>query len=417
MALEIQMPQLGLTMKEGLITEWKKKEGDKVAKGEVIYSVENDKATVDVEAQGGGILARIIVREMVTVPVGTIVGLIAAPGEKLETAAPAAPAKTAPKPAEAKPEASAAAATPAAATPAAAMTAALPGDGFVLASPLARQNAESLGIDLARVRGTGPEGAVLGRDLQNTDAIPLAGRGKAAAESRPLPMPSLAQGSEVALTRIQRVAAERMTESWTNIPQFTLYDEADAGMLLELAGRFKKEGSPVSLTVILAKLLAIAAERQPLLNATWLGGGKVRTYATANVNIAVDTPEGLVVPVLRACASRGFMALGKEMKEIAEKAKAKSLGPEDYEGGTITLSNLGMFGIARFRAIINPPQTAILAVGRISEKVVRGAEGFEARKFIEYSITADHRAVDGAYAARFMASLKALIENPVRAMD
>ena len=412
MALEIQMPQLGLTMKEGLITEWKKKEGDKVAKGEVIYSVENDKATVDVEAQGVGILARIIVREMVTVPVGTIVGLIAAPGEKLETAAPAAPAKTAPKPAEAKPETSATATMPAAA-----MTAAPPGDGFVLASPLARQTAESLGIDLARVRGTGPEGAVLGRDLQNTDAIPLAGRGKAAAESRPLPMPSLAQGSEVALTRIQRVAAERMTESWTNIPQFTLYDEADAGMILELAGRFKKEGSPISLTVILAKLLAIAAERQPLLNATWLGGGMVRTYATANVNIAVDTPEGLVVPVLRACASRGFIALGKEMKEIAEKAKAKSLGPEDYEGGTITLSNLGMFGIARFRAIINPPQTAILAVGRISEKVVPGAEGFEARKFIEYSITADHRAVDGAYAARFMASLKALIENPVRAMD
>lgn len=412
MALEIQMPQLGLTMKEGLITEWKKKEGDKVAKGEVIYSVENDKATVDVEAQGVGILARIIVREMVTVPVGTIVGLIAAPGEKLETAAPAAPAKTAPKPAEAKPETSATATMPAAA-----MTAAPPGDGFVLASPLARQTAESLGIDLARVRGTGPEGAVLGRDLQNTDAIPLAGRGKAAAESRPLPMPSLAQGSEVALTRIQRVAAERMTESWTNIPQFTLYDEADAGMILELAGRFKKEGSPISLTVILAKLLAIAAERQPLLNATWLGGGMVRTYATANVNIAVDTPEGLVVPVLRACASRGFIALGKEMKEIAEKAKAKSLGPEDYEGGTITLSNLGMFGIARFRAIINPPQTAILAVGRISEKVVQGAEGFEARKFIEYSITADHRAVDGAYAARFMASLKALIENPVRAMD
>ncbi|PKL06888.1 MAG: hypothetical protein CVV53_02020 [Spirochaetae bacterium HGW-Spirochaetae-9] len=410
MALEVMMPQLGLTMKEGLITEWKKKKGDAVVRGEVIFAVENDKATVDVEAQGDGILASILVEEMVTVPVGTIVATIAAPGEKVTAAPGVAVAKPA-----APQSVQAAWSAPEAKPAAKAVAKPVLSDGFVLASPFARQSAESLGINLAEVRGTGPEGAVLGRDLPKTDSMQAASV-KPAFEPQRSPAPT-ESNTERSLSRIQRVAAERMTESWTTIPQFTLYDDADAAQMLSLADRFKKAGDPVSLTVILAKLLAAAAERHPLLNATWLGEGKVRSYAIANVNVAVDTSEGLVVPVLRACASRGFKDLGIDMKAIAEKARNKALSSEDYEGGTITLSNLGMFGIARFRAIINPPQTAILAVGRISEKVVQGASGFETRKFIEYSITADHRVVDGACAARFMATLKSFIENPVLMLD
>jgi len=277
MALNIQMPQLGLTMKEGLIAEWKKKVGDPVAKGDVIFSVENDKATVDVEAQGSGILAAITVEEMVTVPVGTVVGLIAAAGEKIEaetakvqaaqpgktdapaaSAAPAAPVKTAPLAdhrSSADPSAVPAATTPAKAAPLQQKTP--PADGFVLASPLARQTAEALGINLAEIRGTGPEGAVVGRDLLRAEPAPLPAYEKpkvpekAASE---ITQPLAEDGKVVRLSKIQMISAERLTESWRTIPQFTLYDEAEAEAILELAAEFKQKGEPVSLTVILAKL-------------------------------------------------------------------------------------------------------------------------------------------------------------------
>ncbi len=410
MALNIQMPQLGLTMKEGLIAEWKKKVGDPVAKGEVIFSVENDKATVDVEAQGSGVLAAINVEEMVTVPVGTVVGVIAAAGEKIDAA-------------NAKPQAPQKAAAPAGAADSAptAAKAAPPSqkqpqtDGFVLASPLARQAAETMGINLAEVRGTGPEGAVVGRDLPRAELTspPAYEKQKAPDRTAPAAIQGAAEeGKVIKLSKIQMISAERLAESWRTIPQFTLYDEADAEAILELAAEFKQKGEPVSLTVILAKLLAHAAESHPLVNGSWLGDGKVMSYSKVNVNIAMDTPEGLVVPVLRDCGGRGFKALGTDMKALAEKAKAKALSPSDYEGGTITLSNLGMFGIKRFRAIVNPPQTAIIAVGAISDRLVPGEEELETYRAIEYSITADHRVVDGAYAARFMATLKSLIEDP-----
>ncbi len=380
-----------------------------------------------------GVLAEIIVGEKDTVPVGTIVALIAAPGEAVtkRTKAAADSAQTGKN----GTAVTAAAASPAAA-PQAAVSRTSPAvssqagilasrrelkDGFILASPLARKSADSLGINLAELRGTGPEGAVIARDLPALDTG-SAYRGRAAGgQSQTAAAESAAMASgayeDVDFTRIRGVAAERMTESWTTIPQFTLYDEADAGMILRIAERFKKNGEPVSLTVILAKLLAHAAAAHPLVNGSWMGGGCVRTYSSININIAMDTPDGLVVPVLRDCAGRGFKALGADMKALAEKAKTKSLAATDYEGGTITLSNLGMFGIKRFRAIVNPPQTAILAVGALSDKIVAVDKGFEARKFIEYSITADHRAIDGAYAARFMAALKKLIENPLSIMD
>ncbi|MDX9784161.1 MAG: dihydrolipoamide acetyltransferase family protein [Spirochaetia bacterium] len=430
MALNIQMPQLGLTMKEGLIAEWKKKVGDPVAKGDVIFSVENDKATVDVEAQGSGILATIDVEEMVTVPVGTVVGVIAEAGEKLETKTVTAATKAAERPAGAQVKAPTA--TPTAADASEAKTSAAPAaatlakaaplnarqpqtDGFVLASPLARQTAEALGINLTDVRGTGPEGAVVGRDLPKAELGSMHGyeRPKAPERAAAAPIQPVSEdGKVIKLSKIQMISAERLTESWRTIPQFTLYDEADAEAILELAAEFKQKGEPVSLTVILAKLLAHATADYPLVNGSWLGDGKVMSYSKVNVNIAMDTPEGLVVPVLRDCGGRGFKALGADMKALAEKAKSKSLGPSDYEGGTITLSNLGMFGIKRFRAIVNPPQTAIIAVGAIGDRLVPGEEELETYRAIEYSITADHRVVDGAYAARFMAALKSLIEDP-----
>lgn len=432
MALNIQMPQLGLTMKEGLIAEWKKKLGDPVAKGDVIFSVENDKATVDVEAQGSGLLAAVYVDEMVTVPVGTVVGVIAEAGEKIEAEAAKAPAGKTEAAAVKAPAAAPSAAAPAKAAapeakPAAVSASATPAkpaqvnhkppqaDGFVLASPLARQTADVLGINLAEVRGTGPQGAVIGRDLPRAElgSMPIYEKARAPEKAAPQDLQPAAEGDRVIkLSKIQMISAERLAESWRTIPQFTLYDEADAEAILELAAEFKQKGEPVSLTVILAKLLAHAVAAHPLVNGSWLGDGRVMSYSKVNVNIAMDTPEGLVVPVLKDCGGRGFKALGADMKALAEKAKSKSLSPSDYEGGTITLSNLGMFGIKRFRAIVNPPQTAILAVGAISDRLGPGEEELETYRAIEYSITADHRAVDGAYAARFMATLKSLIEDP-----
>ncbi|MDX9827726.1 MAG: dihydrolipoamide acetyltransferase family protein [Spirochaetia bacterium] len=432
MALNIQMPQLGLTMKEGLIAEWKKKLGDPVAKGDVIFSVENDKATVDVEAQGSGLLAAVYVDEMVTVPVGTVVGVIAEAGEKIEAEAAKAPAGKTEAAAVKAPAAAPSAAAPAKAAapeakPAAVSASATPAkpaqvnhkppqaDGFVLASPLARQTADVLGINLAEVRGTGPQGAVIGRDLPRAElgSMPIYEKARAPEKAAPQDLQPAAEGDRVIkLSKIQMISAERLAESWRTIPQFTLYDEADAEAILELAAEFKQKGEPVSLTVILAKLLAHAVAAHPLVNGSWLGDGRVMSYSKVNVNIAMDTPEGLVVPVLKDCGGRGFKALGADMKALAEKAKSKSLSPSDYEGGTITLSNLGMFGIKRFRAIVNPPQTAILAVGAISDRLVPGEEELETYRAIEYSITADHRAVDGAHAARFMATLKSLIEDP-----
>jgi pyruvate dehydrogenase E2 component (dihydrolipoamide acetyltransferase) len=432
MALNIQMPQLGLTMKEGLIAEWKKKLGDPVAKGDVIFSVENDKATVDVEAQGSGLLAAVYVDEMVTVPVGTVVGVIAEAGEKIEAEAAKAPAGKTEAAAVKAPAAAPSAAAPAKAAapeakPAAVSASATPAkpaqvnhkppqaDGFVLASPLARQTADVLGINLAEVRGTGPQGAVIGRDLPRAElgSMPIYEKARAPEKAAPQDLQPAAEGDRVIkLSKIQMISAERLAESWRTIPQFTLYDEADAEAILELAAEFKQKGEPVSLTVILAKLLAHAVAAHPLVNGSWLGDGRVMSYSKVNVNIAMDTPEGLVVPVLKDCGGRGFKALGADMKALAEKAKSKSLSPSDYEGGTITLSNLGMFGIKRFRAIVNPPQTAILAVGAISDRLVPDEEELETYRAIEYSITADHRAVDGAYAARFMATLKSLIEDP-----
>lgn len=441
MATEILMPQLGLTMTEGLIMEWKKREGDKVSRGEVLFSVENDKATIDVSAQADGILAKILVPEMVTVPVGSIVGMIT--GEQ-EVLPPQAAKKTEGQRGEAEttPLAEMMAPHPAAQPQAQQEplahirpqnhildksspdpiknlpVSAMDEIGSIRASPYARVLADAEGISLEGIRGTGPEGAIIARD------IPI---GSQPLEHLQHEEPSqhdklghFAQQPEfidISLTRIQSIAAERMAQSWATIPQFTLYDEADATSVQVLAERFKSEQKPVSLTVILAKLLAHTAIQYPLINAVWLGNGRVRTFRDVMVNIAMDTPEGLVVPVLPRCATSGFAELGRLMKSLAERAKNRALTSADYEGGTITLSNLGMFGIKRFRAIINPPQTAILAVGAISPRLVLSGSGYISRNYIEFSLTADHRVVDGAYAARALAYLRNLIEDPLFILD
>ncbi len=405
MAQQVTMPQLGLTMNEGTVFEWSKKESEPVKKGEVLLVVENDKSTVDVESQYEGILGRILVAEGETVPVGTPIAWIVAegeeppaePGEAAETAGTEDTAEAAPITAE-----PAATSGPAPRSDGAA-NAGTAADGFVLASPRARALAAEKGVDLAQIAGSGPEGSVLEKDVLAAVESGAAVRATAGGTTE-----------EEALTRIQAVGAERMIESWQNVPQFTLQREIDAEALLRLHSHFRETSeTKISLNIVLAKIFAHAIAAHPRLNAEWIGDGRIRRHPTVNVGIAMDTPNGLMVPVLKDCTTRGFAALAKEWQATAETVTAGKAGPAELSGATVTLSNLGMFGVGWFRAIVNPPQAAILALGSVERKPVETPGGIAFRSVIQATITADHRVVDGAYAARFMQSFAKMVENPV----
>lgn len=416
MAQQVTMPQLGLTMDEGTVFEWSKKENDAVGKGDILLVVENDKSTVDVESQYEGILGKILVQEGETVPVGTPIAWIVAEGEEVPAEADAAQEQAAAEATEAAADASeqAPAAAPASAAPAGSTAhAGTAADGFVLASPRARALAQEKGLDLAGIAGSGPEGSVLEKDIL---AAVESGAAIATGPAAPAPVAATASGKpeDIALTRIQAVGAERMVESWQNVPQFTLQREIDAEAVLRLSAHFKESSeTKISLNIILAKIFAHALAAHPRLNAEWLGGGKIRQYPWVHVGIAMDTPNGLMVPVLKDCTTRGFAALAQDWRTTAETVKAGKAGPAELTGATVTLSNLGMFGIGWFRAIVNPPQAAILALGGVERRQVETPSGPAFRSIVQATITADHRVVDGAYAARFMQSFAQMVENPV----
>jgi len=415
-------------MDEGTVFEWSKKENEPVKKGEVLLVVENDKSTVDVESQYEGILGKILVAEGETVPVGAPIAWIVAEGEEVPADAGGAAGT---EEAETAPEAPAAgtekkAETPAPEKPAAgagtapqsgAAKAGTAADGFVLASPRARALAAEKGVELAQIAGSGPEGSVLETDVLAAVESGTAAPPAAAATAAPgAPVYATASGKpeEVSLTRIQAVGAERMVESWQNVPQFTLQREIDADALLRLQAHFRETSeTKISLNIVLAKIFAHAIAAHPRLNAEWIGNGKIRQHPSVNVGIAMDTADGLMVPVLKDCTTRGFAALAQDWQATAGTVKAGKAGPAELTGATVTLSNLGMLGVGWFRAIVNPPQAAILALGGVERKPVETAGGIAFRSVIQATITADHRVVDGAYAARFMQSFAKMVENPV----
>ena len=360
---------------------------------------------------------------METVPVGTVLAWILAEGEKAEDFAASAAASPTPDAPAAVSTTGGSAPKPAAADIASPVSnRSKAADGFVPASPRARSLAKDAALDLGSLRGSGPEGAVIERDLPasvrergaESESFTRPAAGIAAA----IPAAPGADSELVTLPRVGQIGAQRMALSWSEIPQFTLYIDACAEDLIRIHERSKKSGTPVSVTVLLAGLLARALREYPRLNGSWAGDGSVRVYKSVDVGIAMDTPDGLVVPALRNCAGRGFRDLAREMAALAEKGKNRALTADDLSGGTITLSNLGMFGIRRFRAIVNPPQTAIIAVGSIDRRPVELLDGnLEFKPYLELSLTADHRAVDGAYAAKFLSHYKDLIENPLFALD
>jgi pyruvate dehydrogenase E2 component (dihydrolipoamide acetyltransferase) len=446
MPINILMPALSPTMEKGNLARWLKKEGDKVKSGDVLAEIETDKATMEVEAIDEGVLAKIVVPDGTQdVPVNALIGVIAAEGEDAGAAAagagsspaPAPAAAAAPKPQEA-PAAQAPAATPAAA-PAAAAAPASPG-ARLFASPLARRLAKESRVDLARIKGSGPHGRIVERDVKAaiagggaTAAAPAAAAPAPAAASAPQGM---AQGMSDATIRkffepgsfeeiphdsMRKTIARRLVEAKQTIPHFYLTVDCELDALLSLREQINaaapkdKDGKPaykVSVNDFVIKALALSLQRVPDANVTWTEGAMLK-HKHSDVGVAVSIPGGLITPVIRKAETKGLSQISNEMKDYAARARARKLKPDEYQGGSSAVSNLGMFGIKNFQAVINPPHATILAVGAGEQRVVVKKGAPEVATVMSVTLSTDHRAVDGALGAELISAFKTLIENPM----
>jgi len=404
MATEVTLPRLGQGMEAGTIVRWLKAEGDEVAQDEPLYELDTEKVTQEVESPVAGVLLRILAGEGEEIAVGKPICVIGEAGEEVTlTAAP----EEAPAAAETPVPAAAEDADPAAAPPEPAPEpAAAPVDGARLkASPLARRIARERGVDLRRVVGTGPDNRIVAEDVERAAAAP-------AWEAKPVPVTA---GSEaVALTSVRKTIARRLSEAW-QAPHFAISLTADMTRAIELRERLVEgtpEGSPrPTYSDILTRICASALLRHPALNAHY-EGDQVRIFQTANVGLAVAIPNGLVVPVIRHCETRSIAEIAAARADIVARTRENRLTPDDLEGGTFTISNLGMFGIERFFAVLNPPQVAILATGAIQDQVVALDGEIDVRPRMEMTLSCDHRAVDGATASEFLRTVKELLGEP-----
>lgn len=403
----ITMPKLSDTMVEGTIARWKKKQGDSVETGDILAEVETDKATMEMEAFDDGILKEIYVADGGVAKVGEKIALILAEGESADAAAAAPAPKAEAAPASAPAGGKAAAPAPAPAAPTGAK---------VKASPLAKKIASERGVSLEGLHGSGPGGRVVAKDVPEQGAAPAAAP---AAASAPKVQPATAgQGDQrVPLSGMRRVIAERLLASKTQLPHFYLSIEVDASALMrlrkELNSANEAAGLP-KLTVNDFVLLAVAraAATHPYINASWAGDAIIQ-FGSVNISVAVAVDDGLVTPVIRDANKLSLKEISATVKDLAKRARDKKLKPEEYQGGTITVSNLGAYGIEQFFAIINPPQAAILAVGAIVKKpVVNAKNEIVVGERMTVSLSGDHRVVDGAVGAEYLGTLRKLIENP-----
>ncbi len=416
MAKDILMPLLSPSMTEGTLVKWLKKEGDPVKSGEIIAEVETDKATMDLEAFDSGILRKILVQEGAKVPVQSKIGIIGTKDEKIDESAAAAPAPAAaPAAAEAKsaPAPEAKQAEPAKPAPAPAQPAAAPSGDRVKASPLAKKIAADKGVALASVTGTGPGGRIVKNDVLNAPKNGHAGGGLSIFGAGPV----AAEGS-TKLTTMRSVIAKRLLESKTTIPHFYLEIEVDAKPMLELRAQLNetlgKLTPPVKLSLndLVLKAAAEAVRRVPAVNASF-EGDSIRQFPDVQLSFAVAIAEGLITPIIKEAQNKSLIQISAEAKSLAAKAKDGKLKPEEFQGGTFTVSNLGMLGIDSFCAIINPPQAAILAVGNIVKKpVVDANDNIVVGQRQSFTLSCDHRVVDGAVGAAFLKELRELIEKP-----
>src|SRR5687767_11507926 len=448
MPTNILMPALSPTMEKGNLAKWVKKEGDKVAPGDVLAEIETDKATMEVEAVDEGTLAKIVVPEGTQdVPVNQVIAVLAGEGEDVKAAASGAagagqktpPAKAESKPAEAKPAEAKPAEAPKqpapgpAAAPRGAPTptpAGAPQGNRLFASPLAKRLAKEGNIDLSRVQGSGPHGRVVARDVE---AVKSGGAQKApaaAAAALPAQPPSddkitalFEQGSYEVIPHdnIRKIIARRLVEAKTTIPHFYLTVDCTLDNLLKAREEINgsapkdKDGKPaykLSVNDFVIKALAVALQRVPDANVSWTEGGMLK-HKHSDVGVAVAMPGGLITPIIRKAESKSLSTISNEMKDFAARARSRKLKPHEYQGGTTAVSNLGMFGIKDFTAVINPPHATILAVGAGEERAIVKNGKIEAAHIMSVTMSCDHRAVDGALGAQLIGAFKTLIENPV----
>ena len=404
MANEIKLPRLGQGMEAGTITKWLKSEGDTVAKGEPLFEIDTDKVTQEVEADYAGVLLKITLQEG-EAPVGQTIAWIGKEGEEIKDAGPAAPVAQKVSDTGANPEAAPA---PERVSDTAA-SASNGGGGRIKASPLARRIARERGIDLSSLTGTGPDGRIVAEDVE---------RGEASAPAAAAPTVAAPSGEveSVPLTSIRKTIARRLTAAW-QAPVFQLTVSADMTRANELVARARELSPDVRVTVtdLLAKVCAQALMRHRDVNVQYTDDALLK-FPTANVGIAVAAPQGLVVPVLRSVERLSLAEISRARGEVVGRARDNKLTTQDLEGGTFTISNLGMFGIEQFVAVINPPQAAILAVGAtVDTPVARGGE-VVVRPMLTMTLTVDHRAVDGAVGADFLRTVKQFVEEPALAL-
>ena len=472
MPINILMPALSPTMEKGNLAKWLKKEGEAIKTGDVIAEIETDKATMEYEAVDDGVMAKIVVPEGTTdVPVHQLIAVLAQEGEDPKAAAAAAgkavekkPDARAPSSPTSLPRGEGAAqqaatlpTSPATRPPSAPQAPRTPspqrgeggGEGArtngahaadgrsanrIFSSPLARRLAKDAGIDLGRIAGSGPHGRVIARDV----AAAKDGKGLRALGAAPVPAgaPAIAPAMSDQQIRalyedgsyelvphdgMRRTIAQRLTASIQTIPHFYLTIDCDIGKLvaareeINAAAPKDKDGKPaykLSVNDFVIKALALALQRVPDANVSWTEAGMLK-HKHSDIGVAVALPAGLITPIIRSAETKSLSAISNEMKELAARARASKLKPQEYQGGTSSVSNLGMYGIKDFTAVINPPQSTILAVGAGEERaVVRGGK-IEAAQIMSATMSCDHRAVDGALGAQLIGAFKALIENPV----
>jgi pyruvate dehydrogenase E2 component (dihydrolipoyllysine-residue acetyltransferase) len=431
MASQVTLPRLGQGMESGTITRWLKSEGDPVEKGEPLYELDTEKVTQEVEADASGVLLKILVSEG-EVEVGKPVAVIGEKGEEVSVdasgdgAAPATAAEEETTPDRVEPDEGGA--EVGAEKPAEgperdderrrgreASTDDQPTQinepptetGRVKASPLARRLAKERGVDLSAISGTGPEGRIVAEDVERAVAAPAAPAPAVA------PVPA-GEVETVKLSQMRRTIARRLTEAWQT-PHFQIAMSADmrAAMRLReaLVGRLREADAKPTFSDVLTKACAVALMRHREVNAHF-GGDEVRLFPSADIGIAVAVPGGLLVPVLRGCEQRTIQEIANERAELVKRTRAGKLQQGELEGGTFTISNLGMYGVERFVAVLNPPQAAILAVGAIEERAVVEAGEIVVRPLMEMTLSCDHRAIDGATASEFLHSVKELLEEP-----
>jgi pyruvate dehydrogenase E2 component (dihydrolipoamide acetyltransferase) len=449
MPTNILMPALSPTMEKGNLARWLKKEGDKIKSGDVIAEIETDKATMEYEAVDDGTLAKIVVPEGThDVAVNSVIAVLAGEGEDVKAAAGSAksapqtapqamqqvaakPASApAPKPAAQKPVPIAAPGAPKAASAPSVQPA--QGANRIFSSPLARRLAREANIDLNRVQGSGPHGRIIARDIEQAKSGTglRAPAGAPAAPAAIAPTMSDAQilslyedGSYELVPHdgMRRTIAQRLTASVQTIPHFYETLDCDIGRLMaareeiNAAAPKNKDGKPaykLSVNDFVIKALALALQRVPDANVSWTEGGMLK-HKHSDIGVAVALPAGLITPIVRNAETKSLSAISNEMRDLAARARARKLKPQEYQGGTSSVSNLGMYGIKDFTAVINPPQSTILAVGTGEERAVVRNGKIEAATIMSVTLSCDHRAVDGALGAELISAFKTLIENPV----